>query len=100
MRIHLLLAPVFGLALAACGNNGSSGDNPAQAGTARGYTRNDSSVTVLPNTSGRFTATQVVTISNDDAGANVGVVSLNNDAGTISSTAGSGGYRIQVTLSA
>src|SRR5690349_15845371 len=100
MRARSFFGPILGLALAACGDKGGSGDNPALAGTARSYTRNDSSVTVLPNTSGRFTATQVITISNDDAGANVGVVSLDNAAGAISSTAGSGGYQIQVTLSA
>lgn len=95
MRTSLLAVIAAVLGLSACG-----GGSQAQSGTPRSFMRSDSAVTVLPNGSGRFTATQVITLSNDDGGATAAVVHLSDDAGSIASTAGSGGYQIQVTLSA
>lgn len=86
------------LLLAACGGGGSA---DSASGTPRAFNRTDSSVTVLPNTGAGFTATEVVTISNDDGGATFGDVSLVNPVGSLSSSpSSSGGYQIQVTLTA
>lgn len=62
--------------------------------------RNDAAVTVLPNISGGFTASQVITISNNDGGTNQAVVNLLNQSGSIASSASSGGYQVQITLQA
>lgn len=104
MHIHTrrgLLAACLTLVLSACGTGGGGGgDAAARSGTPRNYTRTDSAVTVVPNTNPGFTATQVVTISNDDAGASRAVVHLASDAGSLASSAGSNGYQIQVTFTA
>ena len=92
--VALLLA-----GLLACGGGGGGG-NPAGGGTARDYERTESEPAVLPNGSGGFTASRVVTISNDDAGASRAVVSLAVPNGSLNSSPGSSGYQIQVTLSA
>ena len=94
-----LLASLFLLVLSACSGGGGGGTDAA-GGTARDYTRTESSVTVLPNGSGGFTASRVVTISNDDGGATRAVVSLVGRNGGLTSSPGSDGYQIQVTLSA
>lgn len=87
--------------LTACGGGGG-GNAPldARGGTAREFSREESAVTALPNTSGGFTATQVVTLSNDDGGATAAVVSLASPVGGITSSGGTSGYQIQVTLRA
>ena len=97
MRTFCFLLSV--LVLAGCGGGGGGGGSASQ-GTPRNFMRTDSAVTVVPNANPGFTATQVVTISNDDAGASRGVVSLRNPGGSIASSGASGGYQIQVTLSA
>jgi hypothetical protein len=88
--------------LTACGGGGGGGNAPldASGGTARQFSREESAVTALPNTSGGFTATRVVTLSNDDGGATAAVASLANPVGGITSSAGTSGYQIQVTLRA
>lgn len=83
------------------GGGGAHGAN-SLGGTARTFTRQDSAVTVTPNLSPGFTATRVVTISNDDGGAVRAAVGLHNVAGSIASSASpsAGAYQIQVTLRA
>ena len=90
-----VLASFLVAGLAACGGGGDS----TAGGTPRDYERTDSEVTALPNGLG-WTASRVVTISNDDGGATRAVVSLANVAGSITSSASSDGYQIQVTLTA
>lgn len=102
MRTSFLAVAILLASLAACGGGGGSGGNPTP-GTARSYMRTDSAVTVVPGGAGgsnRYTATQTITISNDSGGATSAVVHLSDDAGSVSSSAGSTGYQIQVTLSA
>lgn len=82
--------------LAACGGGGAGN---APGGTPRDYQRTESDVTVLPSGTG-WTASKVVTLSNDDGGATRAVVSFANVAGSITTSAGSDGYQVQVTLSA
>lgn len=94
-----ILAVLLPLILVACGGGGGGGDGVTGA-TPRTFMRQDSAVTVVPNLSGGFTATKVVTLSNDDAGASRGDVDLINVAGSIASSASSGGYQVQVTLAA
>jgi hypothetical protein len=97
--VHVLFLALAGLT--ACGGgDGGSGRLDANGGTARPFSREDSAVTALPNTSGGFTATQVVTLSNDDGGASAAVVSLVNHVGGVTSSAGTSGYQIQITLRA
>ena len=93
------------LVLAGCGGDDGSDGGIGPAGIPgsaqeRTFTRNDGSVTSLPNTSGGYTATQTVTISNDDAGAGAAVVNLLNAVGDITSSASASGYSIQVILRA
>jgi uncharacterized protein involved in outer membrane biogenesis len=88
----------FTVALAACGGGGGGGGTP---GTERAFTRQDSAVTVVPDlVTGGYTATQIVTLSNDDAGASHVSLDLRNAAGSISSSPTSEGYQIQITLTA
>lgn len=87
------------IGLTACGG-GSSGGGAGLSGTPRTFMRTDSAVTALPNASGGYTATQVVTLGNDDAGATRSAVSLANVNGNVTSSASSGGYQIQVALQA
>ena len=89
------------IGLTACGGGGGDGGGGAgQSGTPRAFTRTDSAVTALPNGSGGYTASRVVTISNDDANASRAEVILIVPNGSLNSSAGSGGYQIQVALSA
>ena len=100
MRAHVLsILTSLAIGLTAC-NGGGSGSGSGLSGSPRAFTRTDSAVTALPNTSGGYTATQVVTLSNDDAGASHAAVSLVNVNGNVTSSASSGGYQIQVTLQA
>ena len=101
MRMTAILAVIISiLGLGACSGGGGGGSSPANAGTERSLSRTDGAVTVLPGTSGDFTATQVITINNDDAGKTLGVVQFENANGSISSSSGGSGYQVQVTLTA
>lgn len=101
MRLHprTWLAVASLATLAACTGGAGSGDGSA-GGTPRAFSRTDSDVTVLPNLSGTFTATRTVTISNDDGGAAAAHVALTSDNAGLSVSASSGGYQIQVALTA
>lgn len=87
------------ISLTACGGGGGGGGGGA-IGTPRSFTRDDGAVTVLPSLSGGFTATRVVTVSNDDGAAAAAVVTLLNQIGDITAAPSSSGYQIQVTLRA
>lgn len=102
---------VLGLALAACtgGGGGDSGHPGAPDGKAREATIDEGDVLVVQGANviggisvpdGNYTATQVVTISNDDGDASAGRVSLTTLAGDISAAPSTGGYKITVTLRA
>jgi hypothetical protein len=84
--------------------SGGGGGSPASGGTAREYTRSDSAVTVTGNIGfpTTYTATQTITITNDDAGATRIVSSWQNGIGSISSgmLGNGGGYMADVTLTA
>ncbi|MFA5941893.1 MAG: DUF4097 family beta strand repeat-containing protein [Sinimarinibacterium sp.] len=102
---------LLGLTMAACtgGGGGDSGHPGAPDGKAREATIEEGEVQVVQGSSviggisvpdGTYTATQVVTISNDDGGASSGRVSLTTLAGDISATPSAGGYKITVSLRA
>lgn len=85
--------------LSAC--SGGGGGGAASGGTAREYTRDIGDVTVTPNVGipTTYTATQIVTISNDDAGASRLVSAWQNTSGSLATAASAlSGYQVQVTL--
>ena len=103
MRATAILAVFISLGLSACGGGGQGGAAGinADGGSPRAFTRNDGAVTSTFNPlNNNWTATQTVTISNDDAGATRGVVRLSADGASFSSSPSTSGYQVQVAFTA
>lgn len=100
MIVRSVLLAVLVASATACGGGGG-GEQAASQGAPRAFTRNDGGVTSTFNVvNNNYTATQVVTISNNDSGASRGVVALTADSASITSSANASGYQIQVTFTA